>query len=461
MNKTDSQVERLLKSGEFDTEWYLSTYPDVAKLGMEPAAHYLRYGRAMGRQPGPGIVARERSLHTSSKSLNGAKERIDENQNRSERPKVLRNIVFVITDISTIGGVPNRTRIVLSYSAKNEISFHGVTLKNEYGHRVDSVYCLADDPDSLRTRLTRWSPEDTVFVVSNNMMKPFPADIVARIEQFPIVYFSAGQMAFFVQNSPVLMDLEYVERFRAMKIISLSDGDIRFQQQLGIFGQVKGTVPVTQRHTNTYNPVLNRRLGYVGRIDFHAKDCIRLLDVARAMKGTSWLPIQIFTTDGRNSPEYGRFREAVIDAGLEDSFDFTVNCTDKDRIYREIGCLLLPSKMEGFGNVVVEAFSYGIPVIAASYAPGPAETIEHGRSGFLLDTYTGEAVQNLMASITQDDLKAMSEAAFKRHKRYSLEDHVSLLIRVCTEALNEFKGKNLHRVFPVLRIAQDAARRRR
>lgn len=35
--------------------WYASTYPDVALLGMDPAEHYLKYGAAMGRNPGKGF----------------------------------------------------------------------------------------------------------------------------------------------------------------------------------------------------------------------------------------------------------------------------------------------------------------------------------------------------------------------------------------------------------------------
>lgn len=368
--------------------------------------------------------------------------------------KELRNIVFVATDLSTIGGLPNRTRIVLSHAIGRKVVFQGLTRRNEFNRNISKVYCLADHPDEVLAKLSEWSPSDTVFVVSNNVMKPFPAEIVQRIKQFPIVYFSAAQLAFFIQNSHVLMDLEYVERFRATKIISLSDGDIRFQQQLGIFGQIKGTVPVAQRKANTYDPLRNHRLGYVGRIDFHAKDCMRLLDVARAMKGLPSMPMKVFTTDGKNSPEYTQFRSAIAEAGLADQFEFVVNCTDKDQIYSEIGCLLLPSKMEGFGNVVVEAFSYGIPVIAASYAPGPADTIEHEKSGILLDTYTGEAVRTIYDKMKPQGWQQMSQAAFERHKRFSLEEHVCLMERVCAEALNEFQGENKVRVFPVLELAK-------
>ena len=376
---------------------------------------------------------------------------------RPEAPrKTLRHIVFVLKDISTIGGIPNRTRVVLGHAGGRDVAFHAITETNEFDKRMDGVHSLADDPALLRAKLAEWTPEDTVFVISNNTLKPFPPDIRARVQEFPIVFFSAGQMAFFIQTSRVLLDLDYVDSLRAMRIVSLSQADIAFQRQLGIFGQVRGTVPVAQRAENTYDPARNRRLGYVGRIEFHAKDCMKLLDVARAIQGSPLLPIQIFTTDGRNSPRFVEFRAAIAAQGLEEAFAFTVNCTDKDRIFREIAYLLLPSRMEGFGNVVVEAFSYGIPVIAASYAPGPAETIQHGVSGFLLDPYDGPSVRAALEGLTPQARTAMSQAAFGRHRLYSVEAHLAFLEEVCRDSLAAFEGTNLYPVFPRLAMAEAA-----
>jgi hypothetical protein len=39
----------------FDTEWYLKTYPDVAKAGINPLYHYLKYGWKENRNPCKGF----------------------------------------------------------------------------------------------------------------------------------------------------------------------------------------------------------------------------------------------------------------------------------------------------------------------------------------------------------------------------------------------------------------------
>ena len=36
-------------SQNFDPDWYLHTYPDVAETGINPLLHYVRWRRAQGR----------------------------------------------------------------------------------------------------------------------------------------------------------------------------------------------------------------------------------------------------------------------------------------------------------------------------------------------------------------------------------------------------------------------------
>ena len=46
-------VEVIRRSAYFNGDWYLRTYGDVERRGMDPARHYLEYGAREGRDPGP------------------------------------------------------------------------------------------------------------------------------------------------------------------------------------------------------------------------------------------------------------------------------------------------------------------------------------------------------------------------------------------------------------------------
>jgi GT2 family glycosyltransferase len=49
----ERQLEKLRSSDWFDADWYQAHYPDVVEAGQDPALHYLLFGEAEGRLPGP------------------------------------------------------------------------------------------------------------------------------------------------------------------------------------------------------------------------------------------------------------------------------------------------------------------------------------------------------------------------------------------------------------------------
>jgi glycosyltransferase involved in cell wall biosynthesis len=52
LSKTETRDKDYLeKSGKFDIVWYLMAYPDVANSGMDPIAHFVRFGAYENRNP--------------------------------------------------------------------------------------------------------------------------------------------------------------------------------------------------------------------------------------------------------------------------------------------------------------------------------------------------------------------------------------------------------------------------
>jgi len=54
----DTQRDLIARSGYFDAQWYSRTYRDVARSGMDPLDHFLRFGHLMRRNPSPLFDAR-------------------------------------------------------------------------------------------------------------------------------------------------------------------------------------------------------------------------------------------------------------------------------------------------------------------------------------------------------------------------------------------------------------------
>lgn len=51
--KLQQEAALIITSEYFDIDWYLARYPDVAAGNINPAEHYLKFGAAEGRMPGP------------------------------------------------------------------------------------------------------------------------------------------------------------------------------------------------------------------------------------------------------------------------------------------------------------------------------------------------------------------------------------------------------------------------
>jgi glycosyltransferase involved in cell wall biosynthesis len=85
--------------------------------------------------------------------------------------------------------------------------------------------------------------------------------------------------------------------------------------------------------------------------------------------------------------------EAELKAALpEATFLGWVSRERIEQIYASLDLFVFPSKFDTFGNVILEAFSQGMPVLAYG-CKGPKDIIEHGKSGYLVKTIDEMASQ--------------------------------------------------------------------
>ncbi len=97
--------------------------------------------------------------------------------------------------------------------------------------------------------------------------------------------------------------------------------------------------------------------------------------------------------------------ERATALGVSDAVRFTgrVSETDKWRLYDSADVLLFASTLEGFGLVVAEAQSRGVPVVAAA-GTATAEALDPGRSGFLTRP-DGEAFAACLTELGDEQLR--------------------------------------------------------
>ena len=77
-------------------------------------------------------------------------------------------------------------------------------------------------------------------------------------------------------------------------------------------------------------------------------------------------------------------REYISKKGLEDRIFLKGFESDLSKIYSDAAVMLLPTKRETFGLVILEAFAYGVPVVVFSTTFGVDDLIDSGVDGFVV-----------------------------------------------------------------------------
>lgn len=79
-----------------------------------------------------------------------------------------------------------------------------------------------------------------------------------------------------------------------------------------------------------------------------------------------------------------RLQKLALDHGVLERVIFAGFHADPSPFYATANLFVLSSDYEGFGNVIVEALSFGLPVVSTNCPHGPAEILEDGLWGWLV-----------------------------------------------------------------------------
>lgn len=170
----------------------------------------------------------------------------------------------------------------------------------------------------------------------------------------------------------------------------------------------------------------------VARLEESQKDnatLIRAYAEFRKRSGSSRLPSLVMAGTGKDS---GMLSDLVKSLGLQDSVVMAGFVENPYPLMKHSIALILSSKYEGFGLVLVEAMALGKPVIASDCVSGPAEILENGKSGLLFPTGDIQALASCMEALaTDDDMRTrLSDASLRRSKSFDIRESVNELMDI-------------------------------
>ncbi len=108
---------------------------------------------------------------------------------------------------------------------------------------------------------------------------------------------------------------------------------------------------------------------------------------------------------------------------VSDSLIFLGQQKDMNKFYRQASFFCMSSRFDGLPMVLLEAQSYGLPIVSFDCDTGPAEIIIHGSNGYLVECFDTSDLNFYLKKIIsdQDKFKELIDNSFDNIKKFQIE----------------------------------------
>jgi len=135
-----------------------------------------------------------------------------------------------------------------------------------------------------------------------------------------------------------------------------------------------------------------------------------------------------------DGPERESLEALVRSLDISDTVEFTSSVSDVETHYREASIFCLSSRYEGFLMVLLEAISFGLPVVSFDCDTGPAEVLE-GTGGKLVGQgNVEELVEELLSLMdSPEERLEISALSQKKAKLYQPDNILGQWVQVISD----------------------------
>ena len=338
------------------------------------------------------------------------------------------NICFLIGNISHSGGTERVTTIIANELAKKNQQVHILSLSGagspffeQYQNIINSSLFttnvsmrrhLLSVIAKIRKYLTEHQIDTLVVVDSISCVFTVPACLGLKINHICWEHFN-----FKVNLGTRLRDLgRWMAAKWCTKIVTLTERDKSFwiEKYPKINNKIFVIANPSPFENLDHQPTLeSRTVLAVGRLDYIKGFDLLLEAWALICKEVDERWMLNIVGGGQ---EEANLKQLAQNLAIEARVIFSGQQKDVDSFYKKASIYCLTSRNEGFPMVLLEAQSYGLPIVAFDCDTGPAELIEHDVNGFLVKSLSIVKLSEALASMININSNKYSELILNSQK---------------------------------------------
>lgn len=180
----------------------------------------------------------------------------------------------------------------------------------------------------------------------------------------------------------------------------------------------------------------NKRVISVGKLS-HQKGFDMLVDIWKSVneREPQW-EMHIY---GARGTAYPLLNKKIEEAGLQNCFFLHGPDPNIKERYLESSIYVMSSRYEGFGMVLTEAMSCGVPCVSFDCPCGPGDIICHNEDGFLVESYEKTIMSDRICQLIENRnlREAMGQKARINVQRFSMEEIGKQWLSLFSDLINK------------------------
>lgn len=175
------------------------------------------------------------------------------------------------------------------------------------------------------------------------------------------------------------------------------------------------------------------RIGYIGRLSPEKGVDILLAAVSK-------LPIPYMLSIAGDGEEKLSLEKLAAQLDVQAQFLGWVDGEKKAAFFRNIDVLIVPSRHEPFGLVILDAWNNRVPVISSA-SKGGMELIEQIKDGIIFDVGDADGLRDALLNFIACDSEGLAENGLKKlEANYSKVAFERNLAAICAEITGRYSG---------------------